>query len=100
VERGTVMSVEKDWVTASGLRAMVLMHDALGHRCGYVGIPDSHPLHGVSYLHKHASLGMKPEEKFDVHGGLTFSGTLKSGNDPRLWWYGFDCAHAGDAHGR
>lgn len=33
-----------------------------------------------------------------VHGGLTYSdrGWPSLGEDPRLWFFGFDCAHAGD----
>ena len=44
-----------------------------------------------------------PEYVFEVHGGLTYSG---NGGDKRkgtypvesdLWWFGYDCGHAGDA---
>jgi hypothetical protein len=40
-----------------------------------------------------------PELVFDVHGGLTYSGSGENsyplpGKD--LWWFGFDCAHSGD----
>lgn len=38
-----------------------------------------------------------PDILFDVHGGLTFSGAGESINLPGpSWWFGFDCAHAGD----
>jgi hypothetical protein len=45
-----------------------------------------------------------PEIVFDVHGSITYSGGCKDyptdwnekHPDERLWWYGFDCAHAGD----
>ena len=34
---------------------------------------------------------------FDVHGGITYSGPSVPGSKPDgLWWFGFDCAHAGD----
>lgn len=34
----------------------------------------------------------------DVHGGLTFAGQANSSRLPdSSWWFGFDCAHAGDA---
>lgn len=45
--------IEKDWITQSGLRAIVLIcffGDRAHHRCGYVGVPTGHLLHGVSYL--------------------------------------------------
>jgi hypothetical protein len=41
---------------------------------------------------------LTPELFFDVHGGITFSG--QGGKYPTdekdLWFFGFDCAHAGD----
>lgn len=54
---------------------------SMGHRCGYVEIPESHKLHGIDYN----------ELEFDVHGGLTYSGYR---DDKYL--IGFDCAHYGD----
>lgn len=36
---------------------------------------------------------------FNVHGGITFAGEAKEGGhlpDVGSFWYGFDCAHAGD----
>lgn len=115
--------VEKDWYTEAGLRAVVIM-GSLGHRCGYVGIPAGHPLHGVSYSEKTPVLSVNPErgtEKmspiqilcasfrdlddlnspeyvFEVHGGLTYSGGKgKYPVEADLWWFGYDCGHAGDA---
>lgn len=34
----------------------------------------------------------------DVHGGLTYSGAghAEYGENPALWYFGFDCAHSGD----
>lgn len=35
----------------------------------------------------------------DVHGGITFSDNQCGGNPKNgLWWFGFDCAHSGDAN--
>lgn len=31
-----------------------------------------------------------------VHGGLTYSGGNLLGQESDTWWFGFDCAHAGD----
>ncbi|MCX6840557.1 MAG: hypothetical protein NTX35_22465, partial [Verrucomicrobia bacterium] len=96
-----------------------------GHRCGYVGIPAEHPLYGVGYSEKAPLLKLDPDRStekmspiqilcgagksmdelnspeyvFEVHGGLTYSGTGK-GKYPvesHLWWFGYDCGHAGDA---
>lgn len=95
----------------------------LGHRCGYVGIPESHPLYRkncTDYLEiKKDDLGdrevsgifqllsasldkderIKIEAYFQCHGGITYSGGGKNSNYPvksDLWWFGFDCGHAGD----
>lgn len=91
-------TVEKDWVTASGLRAVVLKLE-IGHRCGYVGVPKTHPFSGKSY---HARLYWVDdvesiEDNIRVHGGVTFSGwnpTYPVASN--LWWIGFDCAHCDD----
>lgn len=116
-------TVEKDWITGAGMRAVVIM-GSMGFRCGYVGVQPGHPLYGIGYsqetdalfpLPEDEKLGKRsivaawcaassgripqtPEMAFDVHGGLTYSGgepnyPVKSD----LWWFGFDCGHAGDA---
>lgn len=116
--------IEKDWVTDAGLRAQVVMTQ-YRHRCGYVGVPEGHPLHGVGYSQTCPSLRpltgeepighrgaisvfcmaasgdipQTPEAVFDVHGSLTFADHGREGGtlDPALWWFGFDCAHCDDA---
>lgn len=113
-------TIEKDWTTSSGLRAVVLLLDR-GHRCGYVGVTAAHPLHGIDYSHSSGALQFPGTEGigkrgvlallanpdgdarldsvFDVHGSLTFSGggdSYPAASDG-LWWFGFDCAHYGDA---
>lgn len=90
--------IEKDWITEAGLRAVVIivLRDGLdgtkwrSHRCGYVGVTKESPVFGKTYDDVYA----------DVHGGLTFA----SGENPykypvesELHWFGFDCAHYGDA---
>jgi hypothetical protein len=97
------------------------------HRCGYVEVPAGHPLHGVDYSEptrlipvdkvEGVTLGAKspllcisagarafdgesirrsPDVAFDAHGGLTYSGSgYPVASDG--WWFGFDCAHSGDA---
>lgn len=115
--------VEKDWTTAAGFRAVVIMGD-MGHRCGYVGIPVGHPLHGIGYsteterlaeLPEGESIGKRgiipvlcaaaegriprsPEMTFDVHGGLTYADNRADYPvTSDLWWFGYDCGHSGDA---
>ena len=55
--------------------------------CGYVGIPKGHPLWGVKYDDAYDYI-----QELNVHGGLTYSEMGKGD----WWWFGFDCAHAGD----
>lgn len=65
-----------EWVdTATGLRCLILRNSHLLHLCGYVKLPDGWTMDGVS---------------FDVHGGVTFTGT-HDGIDGS--WIGFDCGH-------
>ena len=74
-----------------------------GYANGYVAVPPSHPLYGLSHD--------KVEVLFNVHGGLTFSDFMGIVNDERWsleflgdygeipdnWWvFGFDTQHYGD----
>lgn len=102
-------TVEDVWM-AHGLECMTLRMP-IGHPCGYVKVPDAHPWHGVGYSDRvpglagpveeyHAEWGGTPYELsvgawVEVHGGITHAGRLHThGGDG--WWFGFDCAHAGD----
>lgn len=90
---------KKQWRDeATGLPCLIVRgpHGAL---CGYAGVPAGHPFFGVSYHDVPA----------EVHGGLTFADhcrpgkgehgichAVEEGEDDRVWWLGFDCAHAWD----
>ena len=101
----------------------VVVFQPMGHRCGYVGIPDAHPLYKKDYSSyldiKKADIEgrevscvfqlflacLDDDERiqidayFQCHGGITYSGGGKGSSYPiesDLWWFGFDCAHAGD----
>jgi len=117
--------VEKVW-KSHGLKCVVIMTDK-GHRCGYVGVDKNHLLFEINHYDKIPSkLKAKWEEVqkgdigkrgaisvlccdpndphveilFDVHGGITYSGNGRKNDYPiksDLWWFGYDCAHAGDA---
>ena len=91
---------KKQWRDkATGL--MCLIHRGpSGALCGYVGIPEAHPLYGKDY----------EVPDVVVHGGLTYADKCMQTDDPAkgichipddgehvdLWWFGFDCAHFGD----
>lgn len=100
--------IEKAWMTAAGLRARVCLtdiDDVMTFRCGYVAVPLGHPLHGPDEDKRTTALPAAddcapiPSYVLDVHGGLTFAGERVADDgvtaDPD-WWFGFDCAHAGD----
>jgi len=106
------------WVDPiSGYRCKACLVEELGHWCGYAEVPPGHPLHGVD-----RNARMKPPPGWldrarplqalsvmdlllvhdgsvplglllEVHGGVTFAGAH---HDDTGWWFGFDCAHAGD----
>ena len=86
---------------STGLVCLALR--ARSHWCGYVGVPEGHSAFQVEYD------AVSEACDIDVHGGLTFSGFCQegagddrichipeSGQPDRVWWLGFDCAHAGD----
>jgi len=92
------------------------------HLCGYVRVPRSHPWYMVDYSTCTLKEHCKDEEGEDtwccehspasqilVHGGITLSDRMLL-FEMRLfnrwwlrfysyWWFGFDCAHAGDLVG-
>lgn len=79
--------IEREWQHA-GLSCAVTLALAGSHRCGYVRVPPGHTLHGKDY----------GEFDVEVHGGLTFAEEepCTEHEDGQGWWFGFDCAHAGD----
>lgn len=105
------------WIDeATGLDCLIHRGPS-GSLCGYVGVPEGHPLHGIDYSQcslpepcgetwcEHSPMG-----KIDVHGGLTFADSCadgpneavgvchipEDGRPDHVWWFGFDCAHAWD----
>lgn len=116
--------VEREFEHA-GYKCVVIFGD-MGYRCGYVGVTKDSKLYGKSYTDKldkkmeemyNKQIGKRgiipwfcaffddKEERvslalyFDVHGSLTYSGGGSNSDYPiksDLWWFGFDCDHAGD----
>ena len=151
-------TVEKEF-EHNGYRCVVIMTE-MGHRCGYVAVPEGHALFGVDYsenifpstLIENEPIGdrgiipmlcsagdmISLDVLIDVHGSITFSRgshygvpdrsldflkieaeqetpgslyarelerTIENKGKPTdypvpsqtpVWWFGFDCAHAGD----
>ena len=111
--------------TASGYDCIMLRNTDNGFLCGYVGIPQDHPLWGWD------ANAVPPDIWIDVHGGLTYSRLCEEGPSParrlavearrichvtlrpavyhpvehatdhrvedsHAWWFGFSCDHAYD----
>lgn len=102
----------------------VVLFTSFGHRCGYVGVPNSHPLSNIKYnetiqrpelleriknspTDKKCIISLlcwdgesvRPDLLLNAHGGITYSGkdkTYPTCNYDPIWWFGFDCAHYGD----
>lgn len=87
----------------TGYSCFIYRHPRMGHLCGYVDVPRSHPLYGIDHAN----------EIFDmitgdikVHGGISFTGRLNNPynnkelpdylDDEHDWLIGFDCNHAED----
>lgn len=91
------------WVDEKTGLPCLVVRNLSGALCGYVGVAEGHPAFGLEYDN------VKPYP--DVHGGLTFSSFCKpygennergvchvveEGENERVWWLGFDCAHCND----
>jgi hypothetical protein len=121
---------EENWTSEIGLDCHIYPCDfgsGRWHLCGYVRIPEGHPLYQVDYSAPVPQSLIEAREKvlqspigkrgiidvicmasgtemrsgvlFDVHGGITFSGPFR-GEDPKEFWYGFDCGHCDDNNDR
>jgi hypothetical protein len=65
----------------------VIMRGPLGALNGYVAVPSGHPDFGKDY----------DDVDINVHGGLTYAeDSAPMAAADAGWWFGFDCAHAGD----
>jgi hypothetical protein len=72
--------------TKSGLQCHIV-RGPMSALCGYVGIPEGHPYFGLGY----------DDIDISAHGGLTYAADKAPESDiSGVWWFGFDCSHAGD----
>lgn len=76
--------------SSHGFDCLMVRNVTMGHWCGYVGVPNTHPYFGQHY----------DKCDVDVHGGLTYCDScqdivchLADIDSEPLWWLGFDCAH-------
>jgi len=99
---------------ATGLPCLIKRGPS-GALCGYVGVTEEHPWFKMDYAGEWdeeeacRDYDNAPDAKIDVHGGLTYSSLCQEGPEDEtichipgpgepdhVWWFGFDCAHAGD----
>lgn len=108
----TVEPDERRWGDASTGYACLAARGPVGAWCGYVAVPGDHPALGLSYYTDSFDIDDLLQDRktladakiqhainqISVHGGLTFAGSLgwREGVEEATWWFGFDCAHAGD----
>ena len=106
----------------------IVIFGSHGYRCGYVGVPEGHPLFKKKYNEPCSCLpykyvenitqgkreilpwlkakeqlqtsGVFPDAYFDVHGSITYSDFFPECSNPgdTRWYFGFDCGHAGDGN--
>jgi hypothetical protein len=96
---------------ATGLTCLALRHPDWGYWCGYVGVPSTHPLHGLAW---------DDVPGIEIHDSLTYFNTCDDdagtpieqrichvpapGELDDVWWFGFSCGGAFDlrpaAHAR
>jgi len=82
-----ILVIERSFIPDEGYFG-VCVFTGMGHRCGYVGVDESHPLYGNGDFWE-----------ADVHGGITYYRgfqELENALGITCWFFGFDCGHAGD----
>lgn len=101
----------KEWTDEDTGFKCAIRRGPVGAWCGYVGVPTDHPAFGLSYNGPEGIWDLDDNTKWwrkhvnrlpdywiydiNVHGGLTYAKEGKDSKD-RTYWFGFDCAHAGD----
>lgn len=80
---------EPDWLefTHAGFACRITRVPGMGHLCGYVALPLTHPCAGLGY----------DAVPVSVHGGWTYAKDHFPGKRTKAFWVlGFDCGHAND----
>lgn len=105
------------WIDGATDLDCLAVRNGMGAWCGYVAVTEGHPWFAVDYSQCVEGCGEEwcthsPDAQVQVHGGLTFADfchesekgegfgichTPLPGRPDRVWWFGFDTAHAGDA---
>lgn len=88
------------WIDDDSNLDCLIVRNHSGALCGYVGVPESHPFYEKHY---------HDTDTLAAHGGITFADFCADDGDEarnichtgqvanaKVWWFGFDCAHACD----
>ena len=75
---------------SSELRCKIIQQDIGGHWCGYVEVPKNYIGCEKKYLDNQVA------ERYNVYGGITYSGLIIWDKENVIWCIGFDCAHWND----
>ena len=97
--------LEKVWKYNKYICAILALDS--GHRCGYVGVNKDSKLFGIDCI-KDIKDKFKIDKKevsldllINVHGGITYTEMNRNFfpiyTEEETWFFGFDCAHLGDA---
>jgi hypothetical protein len=78
-----------EWRSAAVPYPLLIIRGDVGALCGYVGVPPSHPFHGRSPRDVGFEFGINWAGPCDGY-------RIPTGEPPDCWWFGFDCAHAGN----
>ena len=89
---------KKQWTDEKTGYPCLIVRNRMGALCGYVGVKAAHPLYEKGY----------DDAEVYAHGGMTFAGPCRGGDEQHgichkadgaddVWWFGFDCLHAGDS---
>jgi hypothetical protein len=81
--------------------ACLIVRNEVGSLCGYVGVPEGHPWHGMSCwdLSELNSIPVTLDYSNECAGdpeGPTICHVAAAGEPETLWWLGFHCSHAFD----
>lgn len=81
------MVTVREWIDFStGYMCTLAQNTFTGHYCGYVAIPETHPLYGNASCFCDAP----------VHGGVTFTDFGVAVTGDFVWIVGFDCGQSCD----
>ena len=97
----------------TGMACLAVRNPHIGQWCGYVGIVTGHRYYKLDYSECPQNCdddycGHCLDSLVEIHGGVTFAGECRNTEDeaerichvdpdgPEVWWFGFDCGHAGD----